>query len=816
MEKEKPKTNDVMAMIKERFCICPLCNKLLDDPRRLPCAHRFCLECLDKAMYTYQTKEKGQFFPCPKCQQDVPIPSRGAAEIKADFWATEMMAISELRDKLTASIGSGDCVCCSNSEELIAFCKECDGFVCSNCCNLHEKLGVLKTHKNIFKLDENLKKNKSKIDLKRLVSISGIPKCKDHKNMDLELSCRTCDDRLICLKCAFVRHSDHEKQEVSDAVVSMKEELQQERIDVLKRRDISLASRKQNEANADKMAGMFDNIASGIENKYKLGMEKFEQEEQILTAQDREGIQRVEKSRDVDVTNMEKDAEDAIEEVQREMMMRITQINNDLSAKLKNRKDNAQKQIDAIEARMNAKKKDINVKRQRLENDRENLLQIVASCRKTTARHLNECNKNIDATLIRLQYVKENVDAVVAVSSDWAFVDTVSDLLLTLANLKTSLDQTKMESNSLHTPTLSFSPSEDHLRLGSLMWTLNKQFNVVDGGRFRKDNWTLEDVTALMNGNLAVAGSSATTEAGIDFISPDGKPYLEKDFLFEDKYVWCLSKADEYRLVACRGSNIEVLNVSNGDSVKTTNVTTIPRWRADDRIASVAYDNNMGEIIVSREKSNEIAVFDRELKYLRSFKMPGPSKGPFTLTVSGDVMLACNLRKGGHAMGIDLGTVNVLARYPPLENDHVSLAICCDSADSVYVLWKRKTDSCVVVYDGPGEPKLGLPVHPAANTVTVTKAKDGSESLVVGTPDGRLAYYKLPLKKSTSWDNYSSWFEGIKDEILDRYLSRRAQWRSTAQKYELKNPYDFELKSHQNTAIVQEPNQVGADLSLFV
>lgn len=801
MDPKKAASGDVMDNI-DRFCTCPICKKQLDDPRRLPCAHRYCLKCLDKAVRGFQAKNQGQKFPCPKCRQEFPIPERGAVDMKKDFWVTEMQTLTELRDKLASGTKTGPCACCSNTAELIAFCTNCDGFVCVNCCNLHETLGVLKTHTNIFKLDNAVKKNKGKIDMKKLLAITAAPTCRDHKGMELELSCRTCDDLLICLKCAFVRHGDHEKQDVSDAVKSLRDELRREKASLHSKRQGSLACRKQNEKNVEKIASMFDNIASGIENKHKFGMSKCEEEQTLLTSADAEEIDNIECGRDFDISSYEKTAEETIEAIKREMNKKITAINDDLAYKVKTRKDNAQHHIETIEARMNAKIKGINDKREQLDEDKEKLLNLVASCKKSVSAQLNDCNKTIDEILIRLQYVTENVNAVEQVSSIWSFVETMSDLLNIMGGMNKTLDDVQFDSQSLNTPVLAFDPSNTPYRIGHLMWTINRKFTVVEAGRFAKEEWKIDDVTSLANGNLAVAGPGPDKESAVDFLTPDSQTLQTKDFLFDDNNPWCLCSADRHRMLACRGADIDILNINSGESLRKVNMKRIPRWRLDDKLVSVAYDGNMNEVMVCRQKSNEVFVFDRELKFLRSFKMPGPSKGPFTMVISGDTLLACTVLGEGNGIGVDLGTINIVSRFQQIEPGQKALSICCDSAGHVYIMWKRDQGIWIVQYESNGEPSLGLPVHPAASRTTVVKSKDGSEDLLVATPDGRVAFYKLPLRKSSSWKNDSSWFAGINQEVLEKYLSRRFHWLPTTQGYGLKEAFDVDLSDR---VVIQPP-----------
>ena len=49
---------------------CPVCLDEYKDPRRLPCQHTLCRECLRQVMRSHT----GRVFPCPACRADTEKP----------------------------------------------------------------------------------------------------------------------------------------------------------------------------------------------------------------------------------------------------------------------------------------------------------------------------------------------------------------------------------------------------------------------------------------------------------------------------------------------------------------------------------------------------------------------------------------------------------------------------------------------------------------------------------------------------------------------------------------------------------------------
>ena len=55
---------------------CPLCLDIFTDPKRLPCEHVYCKECLRGLALRSIT---GTDITCPECRRYTPVPNNGVA-----------------------------------------------------------------------------------------------------------------------------------------------------------------------------------------------------------------------------------------------------------------------------------------------------------------------------------------------------------------------------------------------------------------------------------------------------------------------------------------------------------------------------------------------------------------------------------------------------------------------------------------------------------------------------------------------------------------------------------------------------------------
>ncbi|XP_048246721.1 tripartite motif-containing protein 45-like isoform X3 [Haliotis rufescens] len=151
-------------------------------PYLLPCLHAVCETCV--------TSAAGGVISCSTCQREVNLTDTGlqkdAARQKEVFHVTVKHRPTELL-----------CTNDDDGNQAVCWCQECEEFLCEYCQNMHSSVKLTRNH---------VLQNFSDM----APTASNIPAfCSIHKHHLLYLFDKTCK-KLICAKCRFDDHADHE------------------------------------------------------------------------------------------------------------------------------------------------------------------------------------------------------------------------------------------------------------------------------------------------------------------------------------------------------------------------------------------------------------------------------------------------------------------------------------------------------------------------------------------------------------------------------------------------------------------------------
>ncbi|XP_048246713.1 uncharacterized protein LOC124112462 isoform X8 [Haliotis rufescens] len=155
-------------------------------PYLLPCLHAVCETCV--------TSAAGGVISCSTCQREVNLTDTGlqkdAARQKEIFHVTVKHRPTELL--------------CTNEDDgnqAVCWCQECEDFLCEYCQNIHSSVKL--TRKHVLQNFSHM-----------APTASNIPAfCSIHKHHPLYLFDKNCK-KLICAKCRFDDHADHEVVEL--------------------------------------------------------------------------------------------------------------------------------------------------------------------------------------------------------------------------------------------------------------------------------------------------------------------------------------------------------------------------------------------------------------------------------------------------------------------------------------------------------------------------------------------------------------------------------------------------------------------------
>ena len=188
---------------------CPVCYQLFRNPKYLPCHHSYCEQCLEKI----QVQSK---IICPECRKEAIVPPGGVKDLDSNYFINHLVDKFILKCKVE---GEAEVKCdeCRGEDPIVAFCPDCNLFLCHFCNEYHKRSNKFRGH-GIVPLTE--------LRSKKDVAIRPKPKammCREH-DIELLFYCETCD-QLLCMYCTVKYHIGHNLDTVKKVVGKHRQEL---------------------------------------------------------------------------------------------------------------------------------------------------------------------------------------------------------------------------------------------------------------------------------------------------------------------------------------------------------------------------------------------------------------------------------------------------------------------------------------------------------------------------------------------------------------------------------------------------------------
>ncbi|KAJ8024672.1 E3 ubiquitin-protein ligase TRIM56 [Holothuria leucospilota] len=217
-------SSKLVCHIDEHFCECAICLKPFLEPKLLPCLHRFCEKCLRPL---FANLSEGDIFCCPVCREELAIPEGGLEALKYDFLVCELTKVIQWQKSVQNENQVRRCEGCTKEEESAGLCSKCGGFLCQNCFSFHQTFStsMLKDHPPVIEL-KDVMSGKVKISMDTLSQFNAAPRCQNHPENILRLSCVTCKGRQICIACTYEDHVEHRAEAVRIVAGMQRNDLQ--------------------------------------------------------------------------------------------------------------------------------------------------------------------------------------------------------------------------------------------------------------------------------------------------------------------------------------------------------------------------------------------------------------------------------------------------------------------------------------------------------------------------------------------------------------------------------------------------------------
>ena len=175
----------------------------------LPCLHSFCLPCLTKVSGINEAKENGtiETLQCPTCKEIAPLQENGVQHFPKDLRKAYEAEVAECIVKLSSDKEECDRCVRKNTGPGIAFCTNCNEFLCKTCKEDHLSWRKTLNHEIISTCE------KGKVNGGSLFNqcVEQPSQCTRQGHEVLKYYCGKCEV-LICHDCIELDHSNHRSQ----------------------------------------------------------------------------------------------------------------------------------------------------------------------------------------------------------------------------------------------------------------------------------------------------------------------------------------------------------------------------------------------------------------------------------------------------------------------------------------------------------------------------------------------------------------------------------------------------------------------------
>ena len=194
---------------------CGICLEAHKEPKVLPCCHTFCKSCLVglvtgesgpqlsnrspwPALFTTNKKD---ILRCPECRTEHDVPDGGVAAFLTDI-LLENSGFVASRDEESAPVEKRVCGECEGGEPAVAYCHDCEAFVCESCKVALHKAKRYRDHsiKSLSEVDDP-----NSFPSNTLSSLT----CPVHPPEKQQVYCKTCQC-LVCVRCIVKSHQKHD------------------------------------------------------------------------------------------------------------------------------------------------------------------------------------------------------------------------------------------------------------------------------------------------------------------------------------------------------------------------------------------------------------------------------------------------------------------------------------------------------------------------------------------------------------------------------------------------------------------------------
>ncbi|XP_071817039.1 uncharacterized protein [Apostichopus japonicus] len=710
-----------MEGLTENFFNCPVCLDQFNEPKLLPCLHRYCNDCLRKFIQASHDRT----IECPLCKQRCSIPKDGLDDFKTDFHMKSMLEFIELHKSFEKK-DLKQCVSCLKDVVCSAYCFRCRDFLCNECYKVHISSKMFTDHQpSTLKLENMAAKN---LTMEEIAAMTEDPRCHFHIKEPAKLCCGTCQNEPVCLVCTHGKHKGHDLIDVTD--------LAQKERTLLNRNLAELSMHKTKlYALPEKVRMTLVKLDENVTNKTKL-----------LTSQHQEQANKI---------------KDKIAECKDEREKGAADIENRRGCEKREITVKHEEEMYRLIMRHQENMKSADVKYdQELEEFKENCQEIEGEFFKklgkldsnfktlTTAKDILTCqNKNECEEILNKckQLIKrfENLTAtsssILACNDDWTDAQCLPDIRAASEPMIEEMKQEYPELESLS----DFVISDITKVISDKVVITESAESVVDLERIKAKGYMINGMTISSNGNIVMTGMVSQEESHITVTNMKGEIFNQnvlnrnKRFGFQ-AFRYCCNLSGFNVITVCIPDEIGIYNISDSSYPKKNIGDMVKPWPTGRYVRSVTTNPANNEIIVGTN-SREVYVFDYQLNYSHTIVLPDVIKESYDITVHDGNLLNCDYEgETSYAVTMVTSGTKVLYKFTKPNISGADLgpySVCIGIGGFIYMLWDDdgELNTVLTQYSRDGRQLLTtMPVDDDASYIT-TSVEDGKEKLMIGT-----------------------------------------------------------------------------------
>ena len=184
-----------------------------NDPRLLSCLHSFCKTCL-----TDLVNSTNSTIICPTCSEPTSLPNNsGVDDLACNIRLVHEIEATALIAKANSSTPIGCEGCITDPARAVAYCIDCQEFICNGCEEFHKRRKNLISHK-VLQVNH--------LNVPSLLTKTKPSFCRCHLKQPLDLYCQMCRTT-SCQLCFLTGHGGHTCTDLDQVADSNKQELKQ-------------------------------------------------------------------------------------------------------------------------------------------------------------------------------------------------------------------------------------------------------------------------------------------------------------------------------------------------------------------------------------------------------------------------------------------------------------------------------------------------------------------------------------------------------------------------------------------------------------